>query len=350
MKKVLFFCCILFIAILPIFSQASVETIEENENTYIFIDSCGREVELPNNLTRIAPSGLVAQLILFTQCPETLVGWAKTPDESFLNYMDEKYAELPVFGQFYGKNANFNMEEVIKANPQVIIDLGDKKASVKEDMDKLQEKTGIPTLFIEANVNTFAEAYRTLGKITGTEEHAEKAAKYIEETLEVATNNKKNIVKKVSVMFGTGQDGLACNADGSFHAEVLDIVGVDNAVKVDNLSGKGGGNIINLEQLIIFNPDIIIQQDSIKMKDNMSWQVLDAVKNNKIYKIPSVPQSWLANPPSVNKILGVWWLGKIAYPELYKDYDIVEKAIEYYSIFWHHETTKEEMEKIIYSN
>ena len=40
--------------------------------TYIFTDSAGREVELPRNIERIAPSGPLAQIVLFTLCPDKL--------------------------------------------------------------------------------------------------------------------------------------------------------------------------------------------------------------------------------------------------------------------------------------
>ena len=40
--------------------------------TRIFTDSCGREVEIPVNLTQIAPSGSVAQMILYAVVPDKL--------------------------------------------------------------------------------------------------------------------------------------------------------------------------------------------------------------------------------------------------------------------------------------
>ena len=47
------------------------------------------------------------------------------------------------------------------------------------------------------------------------------------------------------------------------------------------------------------------------------------------------------SPPSVNRVLGVWWLGNLLYPELY-DYDMIAVAQEFYSLFWHYELSEDE--------
>ena len=65
---------------------------------------------------------------------------------------------------------NFNKEAVLSVNPQVIIDVGEKKATIVEDMDQIQASLGIPVIFIEARLDNTDEAYRTLGKILGREE------------------------------------------------------------------------------------------------------------------------------------------------------------------------------------
>ena len=44
----------------------------------------------------------------------------------------------------------------------------------------------------------------------------------------------------------------------------------------------------------------------------------------------------MSSPPSVNRVLGIWWLGNLLYPELY-DYDMVQVAQEYYRLFWHYD-------------
>ncbi len=324
--------------------------IPESPETVTFTDSCGRNVELPSDISRVAPSGGVAQMILFSLAPDLLVGWSGKLSEVQMEYFDEKYCELPVFGQFYGKNASLNMEALIAAEPQVIIDLGEKKETMAEDMDSLMEQTGIPTVFIEATAETYPEAYRTLGELLGTKEQAQAIAAYIEQTLELAQEARSAIGEdKLSVMYGTGETGLDCNARGSDHAAVMELVGAENAIVVPEVSGKGGGNTITMEELINADPDVILLAKGgnfDKVATDPYWSALTAVKNGKVYEIPSGPYSFMGMPPAVNQIIGIRWLGNLLYPTQY-DLDIKTELQEFYKLFWHYELSEQQAQELL---
>ena len=138
--------------------------------TRMITDSAGRQVEIPAEITRIAPSGSTAQMILMPVAYDLLVGLSSSPSTAQMSYFPEEMRDLPTFGQFYGSKANLNMESLIAAQPQLIIDLGDAKDSIAKDMDTIQKQTGIPTIFIEADLDDMAAAYRTLGDILGRQE------------------------------------------------------------------------------------------------------------------------------------------------------------------------------------
>ncbi len=240
-----------------------------------------------------------------------------------------------------------NLEALIAAEPQVIIDLGDMKKTHKEDMDDIQARTGIPTIFIEANLDTFPQAYRTLGELLGCEEAAESIANYIETTVAdtraVAATIPED--KRVTVMFGTGESGLDCNAKGSIHADVIELVGAENAVVVEEVSGKGGGNTISLEQVMVFDPDVILFASGgpfAAVGGDAAWGAVRAIRENRYYEIPMGPYNWLASPPSVNRIVGIKWLAELLYPDYY-DYDVAKETKEFYSLFWHYELTDAEV-------
>ena len=123
-------------------------------------DSSGRSVEVPAEITRVAPSGSTAQMLLMPIAYDLLVGLSSSPSTAQRPYFPEEMWYLPTFGQFYGSKASLNMEALIAAQPQVILDLGDAKESIADDMDRIQKQTGIPTLFIEADLDDMAAAYR----------------------------------------------------------------------------------------------------------------------------------------------------------------------------------------------
>ncbi|MEG2174422.1 MAG: ABC transporter substrate-binding protein [Oscillospiraceae bacterium] len=335
----------------PTSPVVSASTEAPKPEKIMFTDSCGREVELPSTLTRIAPSGAAAQMILYSVAPDALMGWSSLPSKQTLAYFPEKFATLPEFGQFYGKNVSLNMESLIAANPQVIIDLGDKKPTHKEDMDAIQQQTGIPTIFIEANLATFPTAYRTLGTLLGASEQGEKLATYLEKTINEAKTNAAKIpdAERITVFFGAGKTGLDANARGSIHADVIDLIGAVNAVVVPEISNKGGGNTINMEQLLNFDPDVVLLMPNgpfSTLGTDTTWSGLRAIKDNKFYEIPSGPYNWMSSPPSVNRILGIKWLGNLLYPTIYS-YDMADAAKEFYQLFWHYDLKDEQVTELL---
>lgn len=52
----------------------------------------------------------------------------RSPSESQIAFLPANLAALPETGQMYGSKADLNLETLLAADPQVVIDLGDKKA------------------------------------------------------------------------------------------------------------------------------------------------------------------------------------------------------------------------------
>ena len=322
----------------------------EGVQTRVVTDSAGRQVEIPADIRRVAPSGSTAQMILMPIAYDLLAGLSSSPSTAQMPYFPEGVRYLPTFGQFYGSKAILNMESLIAAQPQLIIDLGDAKDSIAKDMDTIQKQTGIPTIFIEADLDDMAAAYRTLGDILGRQEQAEELAQFIDRTVTMAQTNAAKIPEsqRLKVLFGTGSTGLACNAAGSVQADVIDLVGAVNAIIPEEVTNRGGGTTVSLEEVYAVEPDVILLStggpyDTLAQGE---WAGLTAVQNGRYYEIPGLPYDWMSSPPSVNRVLGIWWLGNLLYPELY-DYDMVQVAREYYGLFWHYDLTEEEARQML---
>ena len=344
---------LLIIAAQIIFMTACGTAVSYSEDiqTTIFTDSSGRKVEIPTDITRVAPSGSVATMILATICPEYMVSVSSTPSSSQYKYLPERLLDLPTTGQLYGSRSTINLESLLKASPQIIIDLGDRKDNIASDMNTMQRTIGIATVFIEADLPNLASAYRTLGEILGLSERAETLASFIDETMEMAETNRSQIAEneRKSVMYTSGPTGLNTNAYGSVQAQVFEIIGAVNAIVVDDVSNAGGGNIIDLEQLYNFDPEVILFAGSsiYDIVDGMpAWTELYAIRNNTYYEIPELPYNWMASPPSINMILGIWWSGNLLYPQYY-DYDVADIVKQIYSLFWDYELTDTEIQSML---
>ena len=344
---------LLILMLLPSLKGCGVPKTSVPGESTTFTDDCGRTVTVPVDIRRVAPSGAVAQMILTAIAPDLLAGLSGTPGTGQLRYLPENYADLPTFGQFYGAKSTLNLETLLAAKVDIIIDLGDKKTGHASDLNKIQKQCGIPTVFLETTLDKFAGAYRRLGMLLGRESRGEELASYIENTVETAKAIAARIPEeeRKTVMYGSGTSGLNCNARGSVQADVIELVGAVNAIDVPQkeLSNAGGGNTINMEQLYIFDPDVILLTEGgpyAHLEGDEVWGKLRAVQNGDYYEIPCLPYNWLSSPPSVNRILGIWWLGNLLYPE-YFDYDMAEKTVEFYALFYGTELSYAEAEAML---
>ncbi len=400
-----------------------------------FTDSVGREVSLPSVLKKIAPSGPLAQIVLYTAVPDKLVGVARPFSKAAAGYMDKKALDLPVFGQFYGKNANLNMEALLKAAPSVIIDIGEKKKTINEDMDKLQEQLGIPCVFIEASLESLPQTYEKLAELFGesftaemsesllsekhekaeasdasaaatvsenteakdhgekdqdSEEAKEKEATQSEEAVEKeesedakdspeladvlaraketnhfyalaveaktildrakAANEEIPEDKRVKVYWAMGDKGGNTNARESFQSQVLQLLPVINVADIE-ANSKGGGSEVSMEQILNWDPDVILVDNPellAFMQKDSSWQSLRAIKEEHAYLVPSVPYGFLSDPPSVNRLMGLDWLGKLLYPEAKAyDFKIEDQLKNFYQHFYHIELNEDQITEVL---
>ena len=135
-----------------------------------------------------------------------MVGIAASPSVDQEKYLPEELLYLPTFGQFYGSKSTLNMESLIEAEPQLIFDLGDKKVTVKADMDSIGKQTGIPALFYDETLEHMADTYRTLGKLLGREERGEEIAEFIDRTVDMAERNSAKNFYNLNKNFTNNED------------------------------------------------------------------------------------------------------------------------------------------------
>ena len=308
-----------------------------------FTDSLGRTVTFNGHITKVAPSGNLSQQCLIALDPSVIIGLQADLKENEIPYYPENFKDLPVFGTFYGKKANFNRESVLAAEPQVIIDIGEQKKNMKEDLDALQEQLGIPVVFIEASLETTGSAFTTLGELLDKPQEAKALADYCDAAIADAKEKAASIPEadRKTVYYGVMESGLTTSPVGSFHTEVLDLVGAVNVAPAD----LGGGFAdIDMETLMTWDPEVIIfapysYYPSLK-EDAGNWAELSAYKNGTYYEVPGKPCSWIDQPPAANRFIGIKWLGNLLYPEVF-DYDMVKEAQTFYDLFYHYELTED---------
>lgn len=313
----------------------------------VFTDDCGREVEVPDEIRRVAVSGPLAQIMLYALAPELMVGLAVEWYDSAEGIVPEEYLELPCLGQLYN-SADLNAEALALAEPQLILDVGQERPANLEALDSLTMQTRIPAVHVSCTLENMPEAFRKLGVLLGREEKAEALASYCQRvydrTLSIMAEVGEN---KVSALYVMGQEGLNVQARDSYHSEMLDML-TENLAVVENPSGKGSGNEVTLEQIALWDPEFILFAPGSIYSEAAElpvWKELRAVSSGQYVEVPQDLHNWMGTPPSVQRILGMLWLTARLYPE-YCDYDVKAEILEFYELFYHCTLREEQYEAL----
>lgn len=326
------------------------QTASGESATRVFTDSVGREVEVPTNIDLVAPSGHTAQQVLLTMAPDKLVGLSQTFDDAQLKYFGNKFADLPIFGAAFGNKGTINKEAVAASGAQIVIDTGEVKKNLKEDLDNLQTQLGIPVVFIATPLDDYATAYAMLGDLLGMPDRGkllgDYCAKAYADTKAVMDAIPES--QRVNMAYLVGDAGLNAIAKGSYQGSVVEMC-ANNVVEVEKATGSGLGNEISLEQIAVWNPELIVfGPNSIydEVGNDPAWAGIDAIALKNYYEVPNEPWVWLNNPPTVNQILGMQWLPRVCYPDKFNN-DMQDVVTGYFKTFYNYDLTQKEYESLV---
>ena len=335
MKKRLFclvlVLCLLLVGCGPVAPADAAQTRE-------FTDSLGRTVTVPAKITKIAISGPLSQVYIIPLAGDMLVGVSNAFAADAALYLPSYIAEKTEIGQLYGGKGEMDLEALLTAAPDVVIDIGEAKKTTAEDLTALTDQTGIPFVHISATVATAPDAYRMLGKLLDREEKAEELAAWGEKTYSMIVSMMEKVDAdgaRKTMLYCLGAKGTNVMAEGSFHAETVNMMARNLAV-VEEVSFSGDGNEVDLEQILLWDPEVIVFDPAScydRVGGDGQWQELSAIASGNYYKAPYGPYGWLSSPPAVQRYLGMLWLGELLYPE-YTEYDLQAEVTGYYKLFY----------------
>jgi iron complex transport system substrate-binding protein len=103
------------------------------------------------------------------------------------------------------------------------------------------------------------------------------------------------------------------------------------------------------EQVRAWDPEIIVASDAeftAKVRNDPDWGAIAAVKAGRVYLSPKLPSGWVDFPPAVNRLIGLWWLGKIFYPDRFPE-DIKVLTRDFYAMFYHVTPSEAQIERVL---
>src|SRR5262249_3034980 len=151
--------------------------------------------------------------------------------------------------------------------------------------------------------------------------------------------------QRPKVYSARGPRGLETGLAGSINVETIEFVGVRNVAS----EWPGGLALVSIEQVLLWNPDVIITIDrdfAAGVSHDPLWSAVKAVRDDRVHLSPKVPFGWVDFPPSVNRLIGLWWLAKIIYPELCPE-DLRALTRDFYTRFYHRTPTDAQLEHVL---
>ena len=309
-------------------------------------DASGREIRPPAKVERVYAAGPPASLLVFAIAPEKLTGWTRAmrPDEA--QFFPERYAGLPELGRLTGRGNTANVEVVLNARTDLVVDVGSTSATLASLASQVQEQTRIPYALFDGRIESTSATLRALGKLMGNEAQAEKLAVWYDRELADAKQRVSRAREHPLVYYGRSASGLQTGGKGSINVEVLEVLGARNAAA----EARPGLVTVSFEQVLLWNPSVILTTDPNFWKSvwtDPRWRAVRALDEKRVYLSPHLPFGWFDFPPGANRLLGLWWAGKLLYPPVFADVDLRAKTAEFHRMFYHREPTAAQLDALL---
>lgn len=315
-------------------AQTRKEEAGKQPATRVVTDMLGREVEIPVEINRVICNGNNAlRMVSYLEAVDLLAGVEET-DQSYEVSAKRDYAhryyelfkDLPVIGKGGGSAYTAYPEEILKAEPDVIL-----TCFVQEAAEQLQNETGIPVVSIRCPSANFIDeswydALRLTADVIGRQERCEELLTYIDQC--------KSDLKQRSLRAGEGEKPRVYTGAVTFsgahgfagtYANFGPFLAVD-AANVADETGEKSAFEVDLEQVIVWDPDIIFLDPGNMNLVNEEYAAnpdffhsLTAVQKGRVYTMPSF------NNYSTNItycLMDAYFAGKVLYPDQFEDIDM----------------------------
>lgn len=297
MKRYALLIFVAIIALAGYFLMVSGEHKLVNNGTINVKDDTGTKVLIPANPKRIVFLN-TSNLEIFASIGGKAVG--KATSNLYPDDIKDSLKDIPDIGI---SSTAPNLEKIISLKPDLVIGMN---APYQVMLRKPLEMAGVP-LYVNT-INSYEDVLKSIdlfGRFAGKEEEAAAKRAEIEKGYAALTKDvKKGKGPKVLIVFGL-PDSFSMSTRKSFSGDLAERLGAVNiADKAENV--KNSSYIpLSMEFVAKENPDIIMlitmgnsKDISAKfhanMRDNPIWHDISAVKNNRVYHLPS--NLFMVNP------------------------------------------------------
>ena len=345
-------------------AETAEEVVEEKKTgTHVITDHLGIEVEVPYEVNRIAVGNILplpSVLTVFFDSAEKIVGMSPNSMSAAENgLLGELYPEVLNAETAYMNGTDINLEELMKLEPDVVF-----YSASQPDQGEQLRNAGFAAVAISVNkweynaIETLNHWIILLSEIFPDNDKTEIVAKYSKEYYELVQERVAEITEeereRVFFLFKYTDTNMQTSGSkffGQFWADAIGAINVAEEIQMDNQVDA------NMEQIYAWNPSTIFitnftaaQPEDLYTNaiGNYDWSAIDAVQNEKVYKMPL--GMYRSYTPGADTPVTLLWFAKITYPELFEDIDIIQETKDYYKEVFGLELTDDQAASIFAPN
>lgn len=334
--------------------------------THRIVDHAGREVDVPDNVTRIVIDQipiLSTYTAYFDGEAPYIVGFCGSFKDTISKTVLKDIApELMTTADTVYAQSDLNIEEIVKLEPDVILYNAGNTAH-----QEIFEQAGIPAVGFGTVGNEFAgpadppvryaqwltlleDVFGEDGRKDDFIAAGDAIIKDVAARIDVIPEDERPSAV-ILAMYSNGT--LSVGGGNFFGSYWLDRLGIRNPAAEDGLMANAQ---INVEQLFTWDTDIIyvggpglcpfssgdIMNNDVEGLDITS---LSAVKNGRVYDTTLGMWNWYTPNPDAPLVYA--WMACRAYPEQFADYPLEDTIREYYKTWYGYDVTDADMAEML---
>ncbi|MDM3278997.1 MULTISPECIES: ABC transporter substrate-binding protein [Citrobacter] len=288
----------------------------------------------PNIIQRVVSAGAPADMLLLAVAPEKLVGLSSfdLSRQTAIPFHDDIRA-LPKLGRLAGRASILSLEALLALKPDLVVDCGNADETWLSQARQVSAQTQIPWLLINGELRRTPEQLLAAGEALGVDSRARAQARLARRFIDEALTFSHSSGAKLRFYAARGARGLETGLQGSLHTEAAELLGLHNVAQIP---GRQGLTQVSMENLLSWQPDIILVQDAVTaqyLREDPVWQGVKAVANQRILFLSGLPFGWLDAPPGINRLLGLRRLHAWLDPQVNASFKADMQR--YSELFWH---------------
>ncbi|HDZ8013400.1 TPA: ABC transporter substrate-binding protein [Citrobacter amalonaticus] len=316
-----------------------------------FTDQIGRQVTVPDKVDRVVvlqhqTLNLLVQMNATDKIVGVMANWKQQLGDGYARLAPE-LAQKTALGDL----THVDPEQLVALHPQVVFvtnyapqemidkisSLGIPVVAISLRHDAAGEQTKMnPTMADEEQAydRGLREGIALIGDIVNKPQEAKALIDATDKGRKLVSDRLQAIPEDQRVRAYMANPDLTTYGSGKYTGLMMAHAGALNVAA----STVKGFKPVAMEQVIAWNPQVIFVQDRYpKVVDEIlqspQWQVIDAVKNHRVYLMPDYAKAWGYPMPEAMGI-GELWMAKKLYPQKFTDIDMRSVANDWYQRFY----------------